>query len=89
MGVQEIVVFQLTDALRVFGEDFVGRVARAINAVNADSSITVDFSRPVSLIFFGTVLVDAVLDARDSHAWLWIGWLVVSAALALQLSRRR
>lgn len=88
MGVQAIAIFQLTDALRVFGEDFVGRVTRAINASDVEATMTVAFSRPVSLIFFGTVMLDALLDARGSQAELWIGWLFASSGVVWQWSRK-
>ncbi|MFN8597866.1 MAG: hypothetical protein U0559_16995 [Anaerolineae bacterium] len=88
LGVQEIVIFQMTDALRAFGADFVGRVTKAINTA-AQSPVTVIFSRPVSLMFYGTVALDAILDARSSQTWLWIGWLIVSSAVAWRWSRRR
>jgi hypothetical protein len=89
MGVREIVIFQLTNALRVFGDDFVGRVARAINASNPEPVMTVAFSRPVSLIFYGTVLLDALLDVHGSQMWLWSGWLIASGAMAWYWHNKR
>ncbi len=88
LGVQEIVIFQMTDALRVFGTDFVGRVTKAINTA-AHSPVTVTFSRPVSLMFYGTIVLDVILDARGSQTWLWVSWFIVSSAIAWRWSSRR
>jgi hypothetical protein len=53
MGAQEIVVFYLNGALRDFGDDFVRRLAEAVNSTDPDLVVQVPFSRPASLILYG------------------------------------
>ena len=85
LGVREIVVFQLNGALKVFGEDFVRRFVTAVNS--PDAVINVPFSRPVSIVFYATALVDALLDVRGPRVWLWIAWIIASGVIARRWSR--
>lgn len=85
LGVREIVVFQLDGALKVFGEDFVRRFVGAMNS--PDAVINAPFSRPVSLVFYATVLADALLDVRGPRVWLWIVWIIASGVIARRWSR--
>ncbi len=82
LGVREVVVFQLNGAVEVFGNDFVQRLNAAVNGVMPASEVRVPFSRPVSLVFFGTLAADALLDGIQSRSILLLLWIIVSGWLA-------
>ncbi|MBI3942530.1 MAG: hypothetical protein HY326_05905 [Chloroflexi bacterium] len=85
VGAREIVVFQLNGALQVFGEDFVGRLNTAVNNPAPNTVVIVPFSRPASLIFFGTMVADALLDIRGWPGILLLIWLSASILLRYYL----
>lgn len=85
LGVREVVVFQLDGALKVFGEDFVRRLVGAVNS--PDAVINVQFSRPVSIMFYATALADALLDVHGPRVWLWVTWIVLSGVIARRWRR--
>lgn len=88
LGVREIVVFQLTDALMVFGDDFVGRLAAAVNDTPSDLTVEVPFSRPISVFLYSIAAADALLDARGWRGLLLFGWMAASAIIACRSVRR-
>ena len=81
LGVHEIAVFQLDWALQVFGEDFVRRLTAAVNGPQSDVTVVVQFSRPVSAMFYGVAAADALLDARGWRGLLWLAWAILSGAI--------
>ncbi len=81
LGVHEIAVFQLDWALQVFGDDFVRRLAAAVNGPQSDSTVAVPFSRPASAMFYGLAAADALLDARGWRGLLWLAWAILSSAI--------
>jgi len=82
MGVPEVVIFRLNDrVLEQFGESFVRRLASDINEMPTTQAVEIPFSRPASMLIYGTLLADAVLDARGSLAWLFLGWVALSGLL--------
>jgi hypothetical protein len=87
LGVREIAVFQLNGAIKVFGDDFVRRLNAAVNGIAASEKVSVPFSRPVSLVFYGTLAADGVLDAVQSRSSLLAIWVVISGWLAWRLTR--
>ena len=89
LGVHEAVVFQLNGAVKVFGADFVRRLNEAANGVTASTEVRVPFSRPVSLVFYGTLAADSVLDACHSRTLWLVIWIVISGGLAWWLTRSR
>ncbi len=89
LRVREIAVFQLDGALRLFGEDFVRRLTVAVNGPQSDSALAVPFSRPVSLLFYGLLVADALMDVRGHWGWLWIGWVALSGAIVARLTLRQ
>jgi hypothetical protein len=79
MGVCEIVVFKLDDSvLEDFGDDFVRRFAADVNKVQSNLAVEIPFSRPASMLVYGTVLADAILDARGWKGLLLVGWMISS-----------
>ena len=86
LGVREIVVFHLDGALPVFGEDFVRRFVAAVESPASGAALRVPFSRPASLLFYGLPVADALLDARGSQGWLWLGWIVASGLITMRMS---
>jgi hypothetical protein len=87
LGVREIAVFQLDGALQVFGDDFVRRLNEAVNGEGSIEPVSVPFSRPVSILFYGIAVADSLLDAVDSRMWLLVLWIGVSGILAWWTSR--
>ena len=85
MGTQEIVVFYLNGALRDFGDDFVRRLAEAVNTTDPDLIVQAPFSRPASLILYGFNFADALLDVRSWKGLLLAtGWMVASGIIAFR-----
>lgn len=88
MGTQEIVVFYLNGALRDFGDDFVRRLAEAVNNTDPDLVVQVPFSRPASSILYGITFADALLDVRSWKGLLLaLGWMVSSGVIAFHSTR--
>jgi hypothetical protein len=82
MGVPEIVVFRLNErALERFGDDFVERLAFAVNEAQPDEMVEVPFSRPASMLIYGTLCADALLDAVGAKGWFLLVWIVLSVFL--------
>lgn len=79
---REIVVFQLTGAIKVMENDFVRRLDAAVNGASVSEEVGVPFSRLVSLVFYGTFVADAVLDALQSRLALLAIWAIISGRLA-------
>jgi hypothetical protein len=88
MGVREIVVFRLDGALKLFGNDFVRRLTAAVNDTPTDLTVGIPFSRPASMLIYGTVVADALLDARGWKGLLLIGWMVLSGLAVYHSSRQ-
>ena len=90
MGVSEVVVYKLnSQALKVFGDDFIRQLVAAVNDTQPDTAVRVPFSRPVSVLIFGTVAVDALLDVRNWKGLLLIGWMVTSGLIVNDRRRLR
>jgi hypothetical protein len=81
LGVREIAVFQLDGALQIFGEDFVRRLTESVNC-DSCAPVLVSFSRPASLVIYGIAVVDSLLNVRGWGGVLWLGWAILSGALA-------
>ena len=88
LGVREIAVFQLDGALRMFGDGFVRRLNEAVNGEEAIEPVNIPFVRPVSIMFYGIAVADALLDALYSRVWLLAAWIGLSGLLAWRLLRR-
>lgn len=73
LGQREVGVFQLNGLVTEFGPDIVGRLATAVNDPQAPP-IEVPFVRAVSVIIYGALLSDALLDVRGWGALLWLAW---------------
>ncbi len=83
LGASEIVVFKLTDrTLERFGDDFIRRFSAAVNDTPSDLAVRVPFSRPASLLLYGVVVVDALLDVWSWRGLLLLGWAVLGGLVA-------
>lgn len=87
LGVCEIAVFQLDGALHVFGDDFVRRLHEAVNGEEAIGPVNIPFARPVSILFYGIAVADALLDGLRSQTWLFGLWLAVSGILMWRITQ--
>jgi hypothetical protein len=87
LGVREIAVFQLDGALQVFGDDFVRRLHEAVNGEEAIGPVNIPFARPVSMLFYGIAVADALLDGLRSQTWLFGLRLAVSGMLMWRITR--
>lgn len=72
----------------MFGEDFVRRLNESVNGAGSNEPVSIPFSRPVSILFFGIAVGDSLLDALYSRTWLLVLWIGVSGLLAWRLLRR-
>jgi hypothetical protein len=89
LGVREVAVFQLDGALQSFGDDFVRRLNEAVNGEETIGPVNVPFSRPVSIMFYGIAVADALLDAVHSRTWLLVLWIGASGWLAWKIASPR
>jgi hypothetical protein len=71
----------------MFGEDFVRRLNGAVNGEEVIGPVNIPFSRPVSILLYGTAVADSLLDALYSRIWLLVLWIGVSGILAWWTSR--
>ncbi len=85
LGVHEIAVFQLDGALYTFGEDFVRRLNEAVNGEGSIGPVNVPFARPVSILFYGIAVADALFDGLHSRTWLLVLWIGMSGLLARRM----
>lgn len=81
LGAKEIVIFRLDGALKEYGDDFVRELTKQVKGNEVRAPIEITFSRPVSLLVYGLLLGDALLDIRGSRVLLLVGWMVVSGLL--------
>jgi hypothetical protein len=89
LGVREIAVFQLNGAVKVMGDNFVRHLNAAVNGASVAGEVSVPFSRPVSLKFYGPLAADAVLDGLQSRSALLAIWIAISGWLALYVTQPR
>ncbi len=81
MGVREIVVYRLDGSLEAFGDDFIRRLTVAVNGPQPETALVVPFSRQASLVFYGVVAADALLDIRGRWGCLWLVWAMASGLI--------
>jgi len=81
MRADEVVIFRLEGSLKEFGPDFVRRLTAQVNGPAAPESLTVPFSRPVSILLFLQLFFDSLLDLRHWPGLLLLGWGALSAFL--------
>jgi hypothetical protein len=90
MGVNEIVIFRLDGALKEYGDDFVQQLTTQVNAIDSISPLVIPFSRPVSLMMYGLLAADALLDVRSwGGAFLLSLWTLVSFRIILKRDSTR
>lgn len=84
LGVDEVVVFRLEGSLKQFGPNFVQRLTADVNGPAAPATLTVPFARPVSLLLFGQLALDALLDIGHGLAGLAVVWAGLCAVYVYQ-----
>ena len=87
LGIREVVVYQITPALRDFGDDFVQRLDAAVNDAPPDLIVDVPFARPVSLLFYGVLVADSILDVRGWMVFLIFVWIALSGFLVYRFHK--
>jgi hypothetical protein len=88
LGVPEIIVFKLSDrVLQEYGPHIVRQLDTAVNEIPADLVVEVPFSRASSILVFGTLFVDTVLDVLGWRVLLLIGWMIASGIIVGQSLR--
>jgi hypothetical protein len=89
MGVPEIVVFKLNEQMvEDWGDNFVRRLAIAVNEAQPDLSIAIPFSRPASILVYGTLFADAVMDVRSWRGVFLLGWMILSGLIVYYTDRK-
>jgi hypothetical protein len=89
MQVREIVVFKLSDqVLDSMGHDFVRRFATAVNEAQPNLAVAIPFSRPASMLIYGILFADALLDALAWRGLPLLGWMILSGLIIHYLGRR-
>ena len=84
VGIREVVVFQLDGALNVFGADFIRRFTAAVNSDQPDDVVAVAFSRPASMLLYGTLVADALLDVLGRGGIVLAGWALLCGVILRQ-----
>lgn len=90
LGAKEVVIFRLDGALKEYDDDFVQRLTTQAKAIDSISPVVIPFARPVSLMIYGLLVGDALLDARSwNGALLLLLWIVTSFGISLKRDTTR